>query len=71
MSPMKRPAQHPETNSLTLESVARRWGLSRREIRKLLQAGQLPFEQVRGQLRIPLTAIQKYETKLKPPVRKT
>jgi excisionase family DNA binding protein len=69
MSPMKRPAQHPQPISLPLDSVARRWGLARREIRQLLQTGQLPFEQVRGQLRVPLTAIQKYETKTKPPVR--
>jgi len=71
MSPMKRPAQHQEPTSLTLKSVARRWGLRRRQVRELLQTGQLPFEQVCGQLRIPITAIEHYETKMKPPVRKT
>jgi len=60
---MKRPAQHDEKSepSLSLLQVARRWGASRRHIRRLLQQGKLPFEQIRGRLCIPLQSVRKYE----------
>ena len=65
MAPMKSPVQHSfrgvprETFSLT--HLARRWEMSRREVRHLLQSRQLPFVQVKGQFRVPRTAVLKFE----------
>ena len=61
MPPMKRPASHRRCTSLPLEAVARRCGLTRRQVRRLLQQGKLPFEQVRGQLRVPVESLQQLE----------
>ena len=47
--------------SCTLTHLARRWKVSRRRIRRLVQSGALPFEQVSGQIRVPWDAIEQYE----------
>jgi excisionase family DNA binding protein len=47
---------------LPLDQVARRWHVARRNVRRLLQQGRLPFEQVNGKLRVPLEAVRRYET---------
>lgn len=62
MPPMKPPASKEPRRSLPLGMVARRWGVPRRNVRRLLQRGRLPFEQVNGQLRVPLIAVRKYES---------
>jgi len=65
MAPMKSPAprepagEYEETYSLT--HLAHRWGVTRREIRHLLQLGELPFVQVDGQLRVPESAVRMVE----------
>lgn len=63
MAPMKRPTHHGKESSstLSLQQVAARWAVPRREVRRLLQHGDLPFEQVRGRLRVPLEAVRHYE----------
>ena len=64
-APMKSPS-HRLTNakfaeSMSLTHLAHRWEISRREVRHLLQNGELPFEQIDGQLRVPTSAVKKYE----------
>jgi excisionase family DNA binding protein len=63
MAPMKRPAGQDAdvASSLSLQQVARRWSVPRRVVRRLLQQGELPFEQVRGQLRVTLRDVRHYE----------
>lgn len=57
MAPMKRPAapEHhdPFEASHSLTHLAHRWNLPRRKIRDLLKAGDLPFVDLAGQLRVP------------------
>jgi hypothetical protein len=71
MPPMKRPAQCAGSCSLTLTTLARRWQVPRRAVRRLLQRGELSFEEVLGKLRVPLTAIQDYERISRLEVRRT
>jgi len=65
MAPMKCPPQREPENDLetsySLTHLAHRWGVSRRDIRHLLQSGDLPFVQIEGQLRVPAAAVQKVE----------
>jgi len=63
MAPMKRPAQHDKdpAPTLSLQQIAARWAVPRREVRRLLQHGDLPFEQICGRLRVPLAAVRRYE----------
>jgi len=65
MAPMKRPAKPHLTSefssSFSLSQVAHRWHLTRREVRRLLQHGKLPFQQVCGQIRIPQQAVLTFE----------
>ena len=68
MPPMKSPSNHepPEgmEDSVTLIHLAKRWKVSRREIRRLLQTGELPFVQVEGQIRVPVEAVLAMEKSL-------
>ena len=64
MPPMKSPSKHihdHDEENYTLTHLAHRWGVSRREIRRLLQEGKLPFVQILGQLRVPVEAVRRYE----------
>jgi hypothetical protein len=65
MAPMKCPAPRQPVNpfeeTYSLTHLAHRWGASRREIRQLLQSGDLPFVQVAGQLRVPAASVRKLE----------
>jgi hypothetical protein len=65
MAPMKCPARQETADdfedSYSLTHLASRWGVSRRDIRQLLQQGQLPFVEVLGQLRVPIPAVRRYE----------
>jgi len=68
MAPMKCPSRRQSTDvlqdSYTLTHLARRWHMHRREVRRLLQTGQLPFVQIRNQLRVPRAAVADYEQRL-------
>lgn len=70
MAPMKCPSRHDPADvfedSYTLTHLARRWQMHRREVRHLLQTGQLPFVQVRNQLRVPRTAVAEFEQERQP-----
>jgi excisionase family DNA binding protein len=46
------------SGALSLATVARRVGVPRREIRRMIQHGKLPFVQVLGQIRVPRSAIE-------------
>lgn len=67
MAPMKSPVQHSfggaVEDSFSLTHLSRRWDMSRRELRHLLQSRQLPFVQVQGQFRVPRSAVLKFERK--------
>ena len=65
MAPMKCPAHKDEDEILqqssTLTHLARRWNVSRRYVRRLVQTGALPFVQVTGQIRVPKRAVELFE----------
>lgn len=65
MAPMKCPSRHEPVDmfqeSYSLTHLAHRWNMHRREVRHLLQTGQLPFVQVEKQLRVPRAAVVEYE----------
>ena len=65
MAPMKSPARSEPADvfqdSFTLTHLAKHWHMHRREVRHLLQTGQLPFVQVRGQFRVPRAAVAEFE----------
>ncbi len=61
MCPMKKtpnPTFARLTDAVSLGTVARKVGIPRREVRRLIQRGKLPFVQVRGQIRVPRTAMK-------------
>lgn len=61
---MKRPASGPPSDwagTLSIEQLARRWKSTPKAIRHLLGTQQLPFIQIRGSFRIPLSDIEQYE----------
>jgi len=65
MAPMRCPAQREPANdyldSYSLTHLAHRWGVSRRDIRQMLQCGELPFVQIEGQLRVTAAAVRMIE----------
>jgi len=72
MAPMKCPAHKDGDKQLqessTLTHLARRWKTSRRQVRRLIQRGDLPFKQVSGQIRVPNRAVVEFEiqTRMRP-----
>jgi len=66
MAPMKpepRPRDPDLLDSVSLEQLARRWGISRKELRRRLGRQELPFVQVRGKFRVRLADVERYERK--------
>lgn len=65
MPPMKSPSKligdSALENSHSLTHLAHRWGVSRRDVRQLLEQGKLPFIQFMGQLRVPEYAVRRFE----------
>ena len=65
MAPMKSPARRDDAGadreSWSLTHLSRHWKVSRRKVRRLLQLGILPFEEVAGQVRVPRIAIEQLE----------
>ncbi|NOY41732.1 MAG: helix-turn-helix domain-containing protein [Planctomycetes bacterium] len=72
MPPMRRPVEREACeaaeSSYSLTHLAKRWNKSRREVRQMLQHGELPFEQVDGQIRVPCQAVEQFEKNLQRPV---
>jgi len=61
MAPMKKPTQRvPEefADTISLPAAANMLGISPRELRRRLGAGELPFVQVRGRFRVPKKALR-------------
>ena len=66
MVPMKPQPRHrnPElVGSLSLDQLARRWHVSRKQIRLLLGRQELGFVQIRSAFRVPLDEVERYEKK--------
>ncbi len=64
MAPMKPRPRHrdPElAGSISLDQLARRWHVSRKQIRHLLARQELSFVQIRGAFRVPLEEVERYE----------
>ena len=64
MVPMKPERRHRDPDlagSLSLDQLARRWNVSRKEVRHLLGHGELTFMQIRGQFRVPIAEVERYE----------
>ena len=40
--------------TISLQRLARKWHIPRREVRRLIQQGKLPFVEVVGQIRVPV-----------------
>jgi excisionase family DNA binding protein len=49
----------PYAKTVSLAELARRWGATRREVRRLAASGWLPFVQVGGRIRIPERATRR------------
>jgi len=47
--------------TLSLDQLARRWKISRKQVRRLLAQQVLNFVQIRGRLRVPLEEVERYE----------
>lgn len=61
MCPMKKsPSESFQqlTGAVSLSAAARRTGIPRREVRRMVQQGRLPFVQVRGQICVPAKAVR-------------
>jgi len=66
MAPMKRPSPsrvEGMTETLSLETAARRLHISRKKVRQLLGAGELDFVQIRGRFRVPRASLEQFLTK--------
>lgn len=64
MAPMKREAADVDpwlSETVSLVELARRWHISRKEVRQLLGHGQLQFVEIAGSLRVPRGAVESYE----------
>ena len=64
MAPMKSgpPRPDPElAGTLSLEQLARRWGLPRKRVRRMLGRQELGFVQISGSIRIALAEIERFE----------
>ncbi len=48
-------ARLPEyEQTISLQRLARKWQIPRRQVRRLIQKGKLPFIEVAGQIRVPI-----------------
>jgi excisionase family DNA binding protein len=61
MAPMKMHSRRHPAETFTITHLAHRWGVPRKTIRRLMKSGQLPFEQIAGQLRVPVASVQQLE----------
>ena len=64
MAPIKSgpPRPDPElAGTLSLEQLARRWNLPRRQVRQMLGRQEVGFVQICGSIRIPVAEVEQYE----------
>ena len=66
--PMRPPGhgQSPFRGTVSLSRAARLWNLPRREVRRLVQQGKLPFIQVMGRIRVPRSVLSEFTKSSKP-----
>ncbi|MCA9238259.1 MAG: hypothetical protein KDA44_22455 [Planctomycetales bacterium] len=58
MKAQRCPSQAERLGALSVPQVARRWHTTRRRVRRLLQAGRLPFVEINGEIRVPLAVVR-------------
>ena len=63
MKPQPRRRDPDLAGSISLDQLARRWHVSRKQIRHLLERQELSFMQIRGVFRVPLEEVERYEKK--------
>jgi len=61
MKPERRERDPDVADSLSLEQLARRWRMTRRQVRQVLGTGKLAFVQIRGRFRVSLDEVERYE----------
>ncbi len=64
MSPMKTQPRQPRLHlagTLSIAQLARRWGVSEKEVRRLLRRRELQFEEITGLIRIPQSEVYRLE----------
>jgi len=61
MKPQPRRRDPELAGSLSLDQLARRWQIPRKQIRRLLGDQKLRFVQIRGSFRVPLEEVERYE----------
>lgn len=48
--------------TISLQRLARKWHMPRRQVRRLVQKGKLPFVEIDGQIRVPIDKAIRPET---------
>lgn len=69
MAPMKPEPRRRDPHlagTLSLDQLARRWRISRKQVRCLLGKQELGFVQIRGSFRVPLVEVRRYEKTRQP-----
>lgn len=69
MCPMKKPPASPFeriNGAVALTAAARRSGIPRRQLLRLLKRGEAPFVQVGGQICIPTSALRELTRRTRP-----
>jgi len=64
MTPMKPEPKQQDPDlagTLSVEQIARRWHVTRKEVRQFLGHQKLRFVQVRGHFRVPIEEVERYE----------
>ena len=68
MKPKIRQPRSHMAGTLSISRLASRWGISSKDVRRLLRERRLQFEEITGHIRIPLSEIERYEMKNGNPV---
>ncbi|HUT09492.1 MAG TPA: helix-turn-helix domain-containing protein [Thermoguttaceae bacterium] len=61
MKPEPRHRDPHLAGTLSLGQLARRWQVSRKQLRRLLGRRELSFVQIRGSIRVPLAEVERFE----------
>ena len=61
--PMKSPQPFvsPYRNTVSMGKVAQMLSIPRREVRRLVQQGKLPFAEIQGRIRIPASDVKSFK----------
>jgi excisionase family DNA binding protein len=61
MKPKPRQPRSHLTGTLSIAQVARRWGISEKQVRRLLRNRELQFEEIMGRIRVPQSEVDRLE----------